>query len=492
MRFTPRLAAMLLVCVACAPDNQVGTISAPALIVPHLNAGSLGEWTPIIPWPETPVHAQLLSDGKVLSWASDPNTATYQAASVWDPALDSYTLVANTVINMFCSGHTTLPDGRLLVTGGHDPGTGTIRYGLRAIQTFDPVTETWAPAGTMASGRWYPTNTTLGNGSVLIVSGLNSTGTDNKYAEIWTNGTVRKLTPALSMPLYPWMYLMADGRVFNPGPNKQSRFLNTVGKGAWVKGPVSRITNRGAGASVMYDLGKIMMVGGANPPTATADIIDMNGTRVWKPTANMSRPRRQHTATVLPTGDVLVTGGTYKPGPNDPTGAVYTPELWNPTTGLWTALNPMAMRRTYHSIALLLPDGRILVGGGTDVSSGELSASHPDAEIFSPPYLFNPDDTPAIRPTITTTPGRVTHGEVFRVETADAATIAAVSWIRIGSVTHTFNQDNRFQRLAFSADSAGLTVNAPSAANLSPPGYYMLFILNSANVPSIAAIIRQD
>jgi hypothetical protein len=459
-----------------------------------LNSGSLGEWTPITPWPVTPVHAELLSSGKILAWSSDPTTSTYQAATLWDPSTDLFTLVPNVLVNVFCSGQTTLPDGRVLVTGGHDPGAGgEIRYGLRAVQIFDPTTETWGNGGTMRDGRWYPTNLTLSTGEVLIVSGLNSKGTSNNIPEVWTNGTVRSLTSAgLSMPLYPWMFVLPDGRVFNPGPNKQSRFLSTTGKGKWTLGPVSRIASRATGASVMYDLGKIMMAGGGNPPTATVDIIDMTGAKVWQPTANMPQPRKHLNLTVLPTGEVLATGGTFKSGANDYTGAVYVPVVWNPGTGLWRAWAPMAMRRTYHSVAVLLPDARVLVGGGTDANGGEVVWSHPDAEIFSPPYLFNPDDTPAIRPVITTAPTSVAYGEVFRVETPDAATIASVAWIRLGSVTHSFNQDNRFQRLSFVADSTGLSVSAPASAALGPAGYYMLFILNSSNVPSVAAIVKQS
>src|SRR5437762_5681710 len=133
--------------------------------------------------------------------------------------------------------------------------------------------------------------------------------------------------------------------------------------------------------------------------------------------------------------------------------------------------------RTYHSIALLLPDASVLSAGG---DFGGASA-----EIYSPPYLFK-----GARPTITSAPTNVTYGQSFFVGTPDPASIANVTLIALSSVTHGFNMGQRINRPAFSQASGGLNVTAPSNANTTPPGYYMLFILNSNGVPSVANIVQ--
>jgi hypothetical protein len=140
----------------------------------------------------------------------------------------------------------------------------------------------------------------------------------------------------------------------------------------------------------------------------------------------------------------------------------------------------MQTRRLYHSTALLLPDGRVLSAGG-----GRFGVDEPNAELYAPPYLFK-----GARPTITSAPSQVSYGASFSVQTPDAARIASVSLIRLGSVTHAFNMDQRFLSLTFQAAGGALTVQAPANGNLAPPGYYMLFILDGNGVPSVAPIIR--
>ena len=133
--------------------------------------------------------------------------------------------------------------------------------------------------------------------------------------------------------------------------------------------------------------------------------------------------------------------------------------------------------RGYHSTALLLPDGRVLSAGG------EITGA--SAEIYSPPYLFN-----GPRPTITSVGSTVTYGQTFTVTTPDAASISQVTFIRLPSVTHAFNQNGRLIHLQFTQVSGGLQVTAPANGNLAPPGHYMLFLVNSNGVPSVASIIQ--
>jgi hypothetical protein len=268
-----------------------------------------------------------------------------------------------------------------------------------------------------------------------------------------------------------------------------ARYLDTSGTGAWMAVSSSTLTYRDFGTSVMYDDGKVLIVGGnvrsgLAMPSASAEVIDLNDeSPVWRTVNPMNFPRRQHNATLLPDGTVLVTGGSSLPGFDNAAGAVFTPELWNPATEQWTPAADHDRYRGYHSTALLLPDGRVLVGGG----------GHPDSaagpqynfEIFSPPYLFR-----GPRPVIAAAPPLVRYDRTFLVETADAADIQAVTWIRLGSVTHSFNQNQRINHLAFTEVAEGLHVTTPADPNLAPPGHYMLFILDENGVPSVAKIIQ--
>ncbi len=185
---------------------------------------------------------------------------------------------------------------------------------------------------------------------------------------------------------------------------------------------------------------------------------------------------------MLPTGEVLATGGVGGTTFDDVTKGVHAAEMWNPQTGQWTTLASNAITRGYHCTSLLLPDGRVLNAG-----SGE-GAGAPDelnAELFSPPYLLR-----GARPEISSAPSEVQYGAQFRIETPQASAITHVSFIRLGAVTHAFDENQRFQRLTFTADATGLTVTAPSSSNRAPPGHYMVFILDGSDVPSIAKIVR--
>ena len=196
----------------------------------------------------------------------------------------------------------------------------------------------------------------------------------------------------------------------------------------------------------------------------------------------MAVGRRHLNATLLPDGTVLVTGGTSKSGwniPDDPTSAVHNAELWDPTTEKWTTLaSSSGIPRIYHSSALLLPDARVLSMGGNDQMT---------SEIYLPPYLFK-----GTRPTITSAPAAVVYGQTFFVQTTDAAAITnggKVTMLRLSSVTHTFNMSQYISTLSFSPAAGGLNVVAPAGATVAPPGPYLLFILNGSGVPSVAKIV---
>ena len=158
--------------------------------------------------------------------------------------------------------------------------------------------------------------------------------------------------------------------------------------------------------------------------------------------------------------------------------------MWSPTTEQWTTLASNQVPRYYHSTAALLPDGRVLVGGGWGGAGGSLDRQH-NYEIFSPPYLFK-----GARPTITSAPGSAGYGTQFTVATPDAASITKAVLIPPAAVTHNFDENGRYVPLAFTQTAGGLQVPAPANGNMAPPGPYMLFLVNSNGVPSVAKWIN--
>ena len=445
------------------------------------NPSTVGQFSPLMNWPFNPTHAVLLPSGNVLWWGSFANG---DKPEIWNPATGVNTAATSPGYNIFCGAHSLMGNGQVFVTGG-DSTTST---GVANASLYDPVSGNWTFLPDMNAGRWYPTNTVLANGDVLVTGGEISPllGVD-ALPQVWqvASGTWRDLTNAeLDLPLYPELFLAPNGTLFLAGPSPLSEYLNTDGTGSWTLGPMSEYGNRGYGPSVMYDNGKIMIVGGGAGPTATAEIINLNDpVPTWSYTGSMANPRRQANATVLPDGTVLVTGGTSGLTFDDQTHPVLPDELWNPATGTWSTMASLSTYRGYHSVALLLPNGQVLSAGG---QCSAASCNSNSAEIFSPPYLFA---GPA--PTITSAPATISGGQTFFVATPDAASINQVTFIRLGAVTHTFNQEQRFISLSFTQATGGLNVTAPQSANLAPAGYYMLFLL-SGGVPSVASIIQVD
>jgi hypothetical protein len=413
----------------------------------------------------------VLPTGKVLfyPYTDDPH--------LWDPVTGTVTSAALSGYNIFCTGHAFLADGRLLLAGGHIANN----VGEPKATIYDPFTNSWTRLPDMNAGRWYPSNTTLANGDVLVVSGdQDTTLGSNPLPQIWQTATNswRNLTNAqLKLYLYPSMHLAPNGKVFMAIPSEVTRYLDTSGTGLWTIVATRQFGFRSYGSSALYDDGKLLVVGGGDPPTNTAEVIDLNAqTPAWRYVGSMSNARRQFDATLLPDGKVLATGGSSGAGFDNSSTPVYAAEMWDPATGQWTTMASNTKYHGYHSNALLLPDGRVLTTGGDN---------QPNAEIYSPPYLFK-----GARPVISSAPAKVSYGQTFFVQTANAASIAKVTWIRLPSVTHAFDMNQRINRLSFSQGAGGLNVTAPSNPNLCPPGHYMLFILDGNGVPSVAKIIQ--
>ncbi|WP_051979379.1 galactose oxidase-like domain-containing protein [Edaphobacter aggregans] len=438
-----------------------------------------GQWGPVQTWPFMAAHAALLPNGSVFFW---PSFGNGNNPYLWNPATNQFTAAPKAGYNIFCAGHSFLQDGKLFLAGGH---AGNQNDGVINSTFYDPSQNTWTATANMNAPRWYPTNTTLPNGDVLVVSGFTTNDNYNTLPQVWrpANNTWRNLTSAqLMQPLYPMMFVAPNGKAFSAGPDRISRYLDTSGTGAWTTvGTINYTGPRDYGSAVMFD-GKVMVAGGDGDTdgaaTNTAEIIDLNAANpTWQFTSPMSAARRQLNLTLLPDGKVFASGGSGGFGFDNSANPVYPAEMWDPATGSWTTMNSVTVYRGYHSTALLLPDGRVLSAGG------EITGA--SAEIYSPPYLFK-----GARPTVTSAPTSVKYGQTFLIGTPDAANITKVTWIRLGAVTHALNQNQRLNNLQFAQATGGLNITAPANANLAPPGHYMLFLVNGNGVPSVAKIIQ--
>jgi hypothetical protein len=484
------------------------------------NPAQLGRWSGTIPLANVPIHTHVLPTGKVLFWGrrNPPATSDFPSlnqhqthAFIWDPATplaaakptgNQPTDSQGNPINLFCSGHTFLADGRLLVTGGHLFDS----QGLNCSTFYDPVADKWTAGPSMNNGRWYPTAVTLPDGRVFVCSGSLPTGplqpptnqnTINNISQILENGRWNDVTEFIGLPLFPRFHVAPNGALFMSGSLATTYFFEKFqpgNPGTWVPIATRSAGNSDYAPSVMYDVGKVIFIGGG-APTNIVEIIDLNVLQpAWAVAAPMKFRRRQHNATILPDGTVLVTGGTQGADFDnlDNGQPVHIPELWDPSKGTWTPLAPEAVDRCYHSTAVLLPDGRVFSGGGGEYApvvgvsqSNPPVNSHADAQLFSPPYLFRGE-----RPIITKAPNRVDYGQPFDVETPSPDDISQITWIRLPSVTHSFDQNQRINILAFQRGSTKVTVTAPANGIVCPPGHYMLFLLNQNKVPSLAAIIQ--
>lgn len=433
----------------------------------HANS-TVGAWTASTNWPVVSVHSIMLRTGKVMfyPYSDDPR--------LWDPSNNTFTTLPKAGYNIFCTGHSHLSDGRVLITGGHVQNG----WGLNDASYYDPIANAWTRLTDMNNGRWYPSSTTLGNGDVLITSGSYDTNySNNTLPQVWQVGSSswRNLTNALrSLPLYPHTFLAPNDRVFFA--TTTSRYLDTAGGGSWTTVATNVVSGRdNYGSSCLYDVGKVLRAGGGDPPVASCEVIDLHAaTPLWRLVGAMSSARRQNNVTILPDGKVLATGGSSMAGFNNTTGAVLYAEMWNPATETWSNMASYTKYRGYHSTALLLPDGRVISSGGD---------GQPNGEVYSPPYLFM-----GTRPVISSAPTNINHGRTFFVGTTN--TISQITLTRIGAATHAINYDQRINFLTFKPASGGYDVVPPIRTQDCPPGYYLLWILNSSGVPSVSRILR--
>jgi chitodextrinase len=467
---------------------QMVAFSAPPGVVTP-SPDKVGQWSPPLNWPIVSVHMALLPNGKIL--ASDGQIFAGHDARVWDSVTGIFTPVAVSD-NIFCSGMADMPDGRIFVAGGHVD----IHTGLITANMFDPVAQTWSSAAPMTQPRWYPTVTSLPDGRMLVTAGetfcLNCVAAIPEIYNPVSNTWSQLTSASLSLPNYPHMFVLPDGRVVNTSASEApvpARVLD-VQAGTWT---VVDPTVVAGGSAVMYRPGKILKNGSSvdpeirigAPSAATAYVLDMTqAAPAWRQVPSMANGRAYHINVMLPDGNVMVVGGGTTDKPVDLSGAVLQPELWSPITERFTALPVMPSPRLYHSTALLMPDGRVLVAGGGRSENTPAKTDQPTAAFYSPAYLFK-----GARPVISSAPASIQYLSNFALATPDAARIASAVLIRLGTVTHAIDMNQRYVPLTFQASAGALTVQAPASANLAPPGAYMLFIVDTNGVPSIAAMV---
>ena len=476
--------------------------------------GQGGKWSSVMNTSVVPIFQAVLPNGKVLLWDSTSDVPPEQSsnqgstrAMVWNPATNTSVRRDLQGYNIFCAGYTQLADGNVLVAGGNKNAA---LDGIVQIHIFNWQTETWKRGPNMAAERWYPSVQALGNNEAAIIGG------GPAIPEVYqTDGTLRRLSTAsgYSARLYPFLTTRPDGQVELTGPNTQMNTINTSGTGAITATQTRDNINRTYGGFASYDVGKlpsgqeyakILVAGGGsiteggqnNVPTKTARVVEVNGSNTTvRSTASMSVGRRQHNITILADGSVLATGGMSRAATStvDLNNPVFAAERWDPSTETWTVLSSAARVRQYHSSATLLPDGRVLTGGGgvcaTCVDVGYLEKN---IEYFEPPYLFKKDGSgdKASRPVITSVPSTATYGQDFTINSADAGSIDKVGLVRLGAATHSQDQGQRYVPLDFDPSSNSITATAPATSNLAPAGYYMLFIVDDAGVPSVAKMIK--
>lgn len=463
----------------------------------------LGQWATPVGFCAGPpcvvgANAAVLNNGQVIFYYFPAAGTTNSTAMMLNPVTGVVTNVALPFSeDIFCSGLTILANGDLMVTGGtvegYHVGVQNNR-GTWNTNLFNPATNTWTAGEDMNYARWYPSSIELTDGTVLEVSGSNETGTIvqnvmetyDYTTNWWTSLSSTANIPNADLQTYPRLTLLSSGNVllsapahedyqFNPSTESWS-FVAAMNFGFRYFAPHVLLPGTD---QVMVAGGSATHLNGGGAATNTAEIIDMSqSTPAWAYTGSMNYARYNQNLVILADGTVLAVGGGG--GGGEYTNPVFSAELYNPATAQWTVMAAQQIQRTYHSTAVLIPDGRVVSAGSDNGNRNELTY-----EIYSPPYLFN-----GPQPVISSAPTALNYGQSFTISTADASTITGVALVHPGATTHADDMDQRYVPLAFTVGTGVLTATAPANGSLAPPGYYMLVIVNSSGVPSVMPFLQ--
>ncbi|MFD8881325.1 discoidin domain-containing protein [Streptomyces erythrochromogenes] len=467
-----------------------------------------GSWGRIIGFPLVPVATAALPGDKLLAWSAYAvdrfgGSNGYTQTAILDLKTGKVTQrrIDNTGHDMFCPGIAMLADGRVLVTGGSNAEKASI---------YDPATDSWSATTSMDIARGYQAMTLLSTGEAFVLGGSwSGDASTDKAGEVWSPDTrtwrklpgvpaSRALTADPAGPYradnHMWLHATSGGKVLQLGPSKQMNWISTTGQGG-ITPAGTRADSQDAmtGNAVPYDIGKLVTLGGSpayqdSPATQRAYTVGISGSQVQAArTGDMEHPRAFSNSVVLPDGKVAVFGGQAYPVPFSDATSVLTPELWDPATGRFTPLASMAVPRSYHSVANLLPDGRVFSGGGG--LCGDCATNHPDGAVFTPPYLLNADGSPKPRPVISGgVPPRAAPGTQLTVSTESS--VASFVLMRAAAATHsTDNDQRRVPLVSTPAGGGAYTVSIPADTGVVLPGTYMLFALDAQGVPSIGQFV---
>ncbi|MBB4981127.1 plastocyanin [Streptomyces sp. SFB5A] len=520
------------------PDTLVDRLDD---LAQQFGAAQYGRWDLLYPLAPNGVafeieHAVLLHTSKVMFLADGPNTLLWNPSDETTPKFDMLSdSETGLTVSLLCGGHSFLSDGKLLMVGGggFSPGAATSNQAWK----FDPDSKKWTQtAGLMSTRRWYPTAVTLGteegpaghSGQVLIASGQDEEGAAamELYSEVTDSFTPVTVTGPVTkdfQQLYPGLNLLPGGEVsYVPtgfgncgsgsvyGLSDTAAYFTFTGAatGQWTE--VGPPTNRTKGMSGLLlrrnpPFVRVIAVGGGAPGTSsTVQTLNLSTfSPAWDPPSSIpDGEARVNVATVLlPDGTVFVAGGTQ----------TTTPASWiyDPDTAVtpWRQMDELNAPRHYHSCLLLLPNGKVMAAGGAS-AGGCTSSVENTIEVFSPPYLFNPDGTLATRPAIVSIDGKplgdpaigptghygVHHGHNFVIGTPQADEVAKVVLVRPMAVTHQTDTEQRVLECDFvRTGDQEVTATAPDGGHshaIAPRGYYMLFVLNGSGTPSMGRFVH--
>lgn len=459
------------------------------------------------------VHAIMLKTGQVLFITGDETTLLWDpedttAATFEDPTNQPHLMPGG--YSQVCSHHAQMSDadGSVLVVGGGGYGPNSLAV---AGYIFNPVTKTWRrTANNMVQNKWYPTVVALGGKKMLIASGKSNDGDMEIFDETTETFSTLSGDDKVFPNLYPGLHLLPNNSIFysrtgfgtagaGPGgvayddptvsPNnlggKRPAYFTpnaipnaTPTGGTWTKitpSPIKRV--KGMSVTLLKSTPpyvRIIVMGGTD--TLTNNTYEMFDASTLSPTSSFDpaepfpdgQNRSLPSGVLLPTGNLFVCGGISTT--NSPCAE------FDIASNSWSARANLGSVRQYHSAALLLPSGKVMMAGW----------NNPKIEIYSPPYLFN-----GPQPTITSAPDIVHHGANFTIETPDATDIGKVVLVRPMAVTHQTDSEQRVIEMLplvhISSTELGLT--APDGGHphaMAPRGHYMMFAINNSGVPSVA------
>ncbi len=501
------------------PRRGMRTLRRVALLaaVTTASACGVGSWTVNpTPAPVRAVHAALLKNGNVLLIEGSGNDPDLFAAGTfktteWNPTTNTFRSVA-TPYDMFCSGHAALADGSVLVAGGTagypNDATGLDFQGSNRAYKYNPATHKYVAVPDLAEGHWYPTLVNRGDGTIVMVSGLDQNGVLKSNAQIFdataaggTGAWSPQFETASFLPPYPALHLMADGRflysgvsTFGDGSDDAGIWDATANTFTSVPGLTDRY-QRDMGASVMLPPAqsqRVMVMGGGSHPkpevvaTASTAIIDLTQpSPSFTPGPDLAESKQYVSAVVLPDRTVFQSGGSNESYLDRDLPSFkfrYSAQIFHPDTGTWETAKSATVGRTYHSAALLLPDGRVATFGGNASDIG--TPFEMRIEIYSPEYLTRS------RPVLTLNTAART---IARGGTSTFSADRPLKWVHVvrpGAATHSNDPDQRLVDLPFTQSGSTVTATLDANPNLTPPGWYMLFGVDADNTPSVATWVQ--